>query len=392
LVFGWQQGYSSILVSAGSIANFPPDMLNKSNISFWSGLLISLTILTAIAYWAQSLLKPIVFAIILSLLLRPACSFLEKRKIPAVAAILITFFSLFILLVGILTLFSTQLISLFQELEDFQKNLFLILSKLQDFIYRSLPLSETEIQHLITDSRDQLISLSGSLLAPTIGASGNFLASAGLTIVYAFFFLLYRRSILAFILISRPLDQQEPTLMFLSKVNKVIIRYFTGLIMVIGIMGTLNSLGLWLIGVDHALLFGFFAAGLTIIPYLGTYIGGALPVLFIILTKGEILPAVYVTAWFILVQFLESNWITPRIIGNQVSVNALFAFMALILGGLLWGIAGMILFIPMTAVLKILFDHSTSLKSLGILLGSEFSTRTHDEPEQLSERLRRFFE
>lgn len=384
--------YSFILDTAGGTVNYRTEMLSKNNITFWSGLLISLTILTGLFYWAQSLLKPIVFAIIFALLLRPVCSFLEKRKIPPVASILLTFFALFLLFGGILTLFSAQLLQLFRELEDFQENILITVSRLQDFIYTRLPLSESEIERLINESRTQLFALSGALLAPTLGASGNFLASAGLTLVYVFFFLLYRKSILAFILISRPIEQQEPTLLFLQKVNKVIIRYFSGLIMVIGIMGTLNSLGLWIIGVDHALLFGFFAAGLTIIPYLGTYIGGALPVLFILLTREEIMPAVYVGAWFMLVQFLESNWIAPRIIGNQVSVNALFAFMALIIGGLLWGIAGMILFIPMTAVLKILFDHSKSLKSLGILLGNEFSSRTHHEPEVLSERLRRFFE
>lgn len=364
----------------------------RTDIAFWAHLLITLSIVTAVLYWGQSLFKPIAFAIIIALLLRPVCSRLERKKIPPIIAIFITLISLLIVTAGILTLFSTQLVTLFKDLEDFQKNILLIISKLQDIIYQNLPMSSQDLDALMFESRSQLLSLSGSLLAPTIGASGNLLASVGLTLMYVFFFLLYRKSIQAFILMVQPIEKQEQTRAFLTKVNHVIIRYFVGLILVIGIMGTLNSLGLWMIGVEHAILFGFFAAALTIIPYLGTYIGGALPVLFVLLTRGEILPALYVTAWFIVVQILESNWITPRIVGNQVSVNALFAFMALLIGGLLWGIAGMILFIPFTAVLKILFDHSDSLKSLGLLLGSEFSTRSTDEPNRWSVGHRRFFD
>lgn len=345
----------------------------RTDIAYWAHLLITLSILTAVMFWAQTLLKPIAFAIIIALLFRPLCSKLERKGLPSIVAILLIIFLFLGVITTILSLFSAQLFYLFQDVQDFEQNIRQIINRLQEIIYQNLPLSQQEIDSFILESRNQILSGSGSLLAPTLGASGNLLASAGLTLVYVFFFLLYRKSILAFILMTQGESKRNQTQIFLSKVNKVIIRYFMGLLIVIAIMGTLNSLGLWIIGVEHAILFGFFAAALTIIPYIGTYIGGALPVLYVILNKGEILPAVYVSAWFIVVQMLESNWITPRIMGNQVSVNALFAFMALILGGLIWGIAGMILFIPFTAVLKILFDHSESFKSLGVLLGSEFS-------------------
>jgi predicted PurR-regulated permease PerM len=352
----------------------------RTDIAYWAHLLITLSILTALLFWAQTLLKPIAFAIIIALLFRPLCSKLERIGLPSTIAILIILISSVALIAAILSLFSAQLYFLFQDLQDFEQNILQIINRLQEIIYRNLPISQKEIDVFIFESRNQILSESSSLLGPTLGASGNFLASAGLTLVYVFFFLLYRKSIFAFILMTQIENKRDDTRDFLTKVNKVIIRYFMGLLIVIAIMGTLNSIGLWIIGVEHAILFGFFAAALTIIPYIGTYIGGALPVLYVILNKGEMLPAVYVTAWFIVVQLLESNWITPRIIGNQVSVNALFAFMALILGGLIWGIAGMILFIPFTAVLKILFDHSESFKSLGVLLGSEFS-QSGSEPK-----------
>lgn len=367
-------------------------MLNKIKIQDISHALIILSILTAVLHFGQALLKPIAFAVILSILLRPVCVRFERLKIPSVFAILLTFLIVFIIIGGIFTLFSTQLFYLFQDLKVFGQNITLLIENLQEIIYRKLPVSESDMNDLIVQGKAEILSLSGALLAPTLGASGSFLASAGLTLVYTFFFLLYRKSIQAFLLMLAPAEGQENARSFLMRVNQVLIRYFMGLLSVIGIMGILNSVGLWMIGVEHALLFGFFAAFLTIIPYLGTWVGGVLPVLYVLMNTGDIPDAIYVAIWFIIVQALESNIITPRIIGNQVSVNALFAFMALIAGGLLWGIAGMILFIPFTAVIKIICDHTTSLRGLGLLLGSEFSSRTTHTPENFSENTRRFFD
>jgi predicted PurR-regulated permease PerM len=76
-----------------------------------------------------------------------------------------------------------------------------------------------------------------------------------------------------------------------------------------------------------------------------------------------------VAAVFAFVQFLEGNFITPNIVGSKVGVNPLAAIVALILGGMIWGVAGMILSIPFTAILKVIFDHVPGLEPIGFLLG-----------------------
>ena len=143
--------------------------------------------------------------------------------------------------------------------------------------------------------------------------------------------------------------------------------------LVIGIVATLNSVGLLLLGVDYAVFFGTLAAFLLLIPYIGIMIGSLLPIVYALVTKDSPVYAVGVAGIFLFVQFLEGNFITPHIVGSKVSVNPLAAIIALILGGQLWGVAGLVLALPLTAILKVVFDNIESMKPYGYLIG---------EPEQ----------
>jgi predicted PurR-regulated permease PerM len=122
-------------------------------------------------------------------------------------------------------------------------------------------------------------------------------------------------------------------------------------------------------GVPYAFFFGAFASVLTIIPYIGILIGALLPALFILVQTGSLVNAVIVIGIFTFVQFLEANFITPNITGSKVSLNPFAAILALILGGEIWGASGMILAIPVVAILKVVFDAYEPLRPIGFLLG-----------------------
>ena len=128
------------------------------------------------------------------------------------------------------------------------------------------------------------------------------------------------------------------------------------------------GIGLLALGIDHAIFFGILSGVLTIIPYVGIIIGALFPVLMALITKDSIWYAIGVVIVFFTVQFFEGNFITPRITGSKVSINALAAIIALLIGGKILGIAGMILAVPAIGVLKILLSHSEHLKPFVILL------------------------
>jgi predicted PurR-regulated permease PerM len=106
-----------------------------------------------------------------------------------------------------------------------------------------------------------------------------------------------------------------------------------------------------------------------LIPYIGIIIGSLLPALIALATKDSYWYAVGVIGIFGFIQFLEGNFITPKITGSKVSLNAFVSILSIILFSMLWGIPGMILALPVTASLKVLFDNSDNMKPIGFLLG-----------------------
>ena len=160
----------------------------------------------------------------------------------------------------------------------------------------------------------------------------------------------------------------DQALTWKQDIERVIQGYISGLTLVIIIIATLNTIGLLALGIDHAIFFGILSGMLTIIPYIGIFLGAVFPVLMALITKDSIWYTFGVIIVFAVVQFLEGNFITPRITGSKVSINALAAIVALLIGGKILGIAGMILAVPGIGVLKIALAHTNHLKDFVILL------------------------
>ncbi len=108
---------------------------------------------------------------------------------------------------------------------------------------------------------------------------------------------------------------------------------------------------------------------LNILPFVGVFIGSALPVIYVFMTKDSIWYPLGVMGMFTFIQSLENAIFTPNIVGSRVSLNPFAAILALIIGGHLWGPVGMILFIPFTAILKVICDEIAPLRPMGMLLG-----------------------
>ncbi len=123
-----------------------------------------------------------------------------------------------------------------------------------------------------------------------------------------------------------------------------------------------------MLGIKHAIFFGILSGLLTIIPYIGIFIGAALPMVMALLTKDSLWYPAGVVIIFSFVQFLEGNFITPRITGSKVSINALAAIIALLIGGKILGLAGMIFAVPALGIIRIMLSYSTHLKSFVILI------------------------
>ncbi|MFN3639278.1 MAG: AI-2E family transporter [Flavobacterium sp.] len=323
-----------------------------------------------ILYILKPIVVPIIIAIILSVSVFPFVKFLERkwhfnRVISAIFAVLLLSFMIF----GVITFIGFQLSDILEKGD-------LYVAKLNE-VYNT---SATNFEVYLGIEKNEL-SLKKINIANTIKnnfsniidfltLSGSFFADIVLVPLYLFFFLIYRKFFKSFIFKALSTEGDTfKTKEILSKLYDVQQNYILGLIMVMGVVGILNSVGLLILGIDNAIFFGFLAALLLLIPYIGIFIGSLLPAIVALATKDSLWYPFGVIAIFGFIQFLEGNFITPKITGSKVSINPFIAILSIIIFSMLWGIAGMIVALPVMASLKVVFDTIPELKAYGFLIG-----------------------
>ena len=323
-------------------------------------------------YIGKAVIVPIVFGVVFSFLLYPLCRLFERWKFHRILAILSSMLSVALVISGILWLFSSQFLNLFADLENFKTKIYETLEAALDLLAQ-VPFLKENAESILKEGGSGLLKEASSMLGNTLASSTAFLAYAGMVAVYVFLFLLYRSAFKEFILSWFNGERKEEIRKMLYQFQQVTQSYFGGLLIAIMILGTINTLGLFLIGIDHAFLFGFFAAFLTVIPYIGTTLGGTLPFLYALLNYDELWRPIAVVVMYQIVQTIEGNYITPKIVGDKVSINPLIAIVALIVGGFYWGIAGMVLSLPLTALTRIFLNNFESTKRFAYLLSNRFN-------------------
>jgi predicted PurR-regulated permease PerM len=263
---------------------------------------------------------------------------------------------------------SSQIMSLSRDMPNITEQFERLVGRLQDFLYFNFDIEPQNRQDLIRNSLGRLSETGTALMGSTIAITTDALTVLGLIPIYIFCMLYYRDHFRHFIFRFVHKDKRSSAMGTVDAIQRVIGSYLSGLMIVILIVAILNSVGLMIVGVSYPIFFGVFASILTIIPYIGILIGALLPALFVLAVTGSIVKPPIVIGIFTFVQFLEGNFITPYITGSKVSINPFAAILALIVGGHIWGAAGMVLAIPAIAVAKVLFDSYEPLEPFGFLL------------------------
>ena len=323
--------------------------------------LVVLTLVITGLILIDDIIIPIAFAALFSVVLLPAARMLEPRT-GRILSILIVLLATFLVMMLITWFVINQLTDLVENLPNLQQKFYSVVEGTSQTIKQKFKISTEDQTKMLADGLSNLSSYLGGLLVSTTYLVYFFIQVP----IYIFLFLFYRDKFQEFFLTLTP----DSELKWEKEVEGVVRGYISGLTIVVIIAGILNGIGLLILGIDNAIFFGFLSGTLTMIPYVGITIGASLPTIMALLTKDSIWYAVGVVAVHTFVQFLEGNFITPRITGSRISVNAMAAILALLLGGKILGIPGMILAVPAIGILKILLSYSTSLRPLVILLGN----------------------
>lgn len=331
--------------------------------------LATLTLIVFILWTLQSIVIPLLFSIILAVLVYPLANWMEKFKI---SRILSTTLSLIIAVIFIL-LISYIIVIQAIEIADDASNITNKLSKLYHeiliWISSTLNISQTELLDSIIYELKEAISTIGSYTVMFFQSFSEILSISVLIPIFSFFFLFYREAFKVFFVKAFSLAPKEKVEETVSKMYDALQNYMIGQLTVMFIIAILNTIGLYFLGIKFAWFFGILASLLMILPYIGITIGSIFPAIFALATLDSPYYALGVVTWFLFVQFLEGNFITPYIVGSKIALNPLASMLAIILGGMLFGFAGFILALPIAALLKVLFDASPRTEAFGFILG-----------------------
>ena len=333
-----------------------------------SQILLGISVFFFILWVGQDIIIPLVFAGMIAILLNPVVTRLCRWKIPRVAGIILSIVLAMILIIALMYFFLSQA-SLFSEsFPDIKQKGLQAFKDAEIWVAHTFNIPRGKVDAWVTKTQKDGLSNGGGAVIETLGTIGSMMVTLFIMPVYCFMILYYKPLLLEFISKLFPKEHHATVVDVLTQTKSLIQNYLVGLVVEALLVATLNSVALVIIGIKYAILIGVIGALLNVIPYIGGVIAVALPMLLALATK-EPVSALYVLIAYIIVQFIDNNFFVPKIVASKVKINALISIIVVLVGNAMWGVPGMFLSIPLTAVVKVIFDRIPPLEPFGFLLG-----------------------
>jgi predicted PurR-regulated permease PerM len=335
--------------------------------------LLGLFLIIAGLLYAKSFLMPLCIGGIIATLFLPFCHWMERKNLPKGLAVFICVLVLLLGITALGALLGWKIVELLNDIALIKKESIAVLNNVQDYIFRYSGISAARQFQFLRNEQPSLTDI----MQAVAGSFSYVLTNFIFVLAYVFFLLYYRAHIKRFILKLAAPSGRDEVENILSRATLVSQQYLVGLSKMIVCLWVMYGIGFSILGVENALYFAVLCGLLEIIPFIGNITGTALTVLVTAL-HGASLPVLGgIIVVYGIVQFIQGWALEPLILGAQVKINPLFTVIALLLGDLLWGIPGVILAIPLTAIFKIVCDSIEPLKPYGFLIGAiETETET----------------
>lgn len=359
--------------------------------STWIGTLASVAVVVAALYLAKGVLLPVIMAVLFTFMLTPACDYLERRRLGRAPAVLITVILTFAALGIIVWTAVSQMSDLAPKLAEYQGNIEAKFKSLNKFASSTIgrvtqttkklgkTLEEPDAETQVLEVREhpynvRIISTPPSPLELFGGMFGTVLealASAGIVILLVLFFLFRREDLRDRFIRLVGQGQVTGTTQALSDATKRVARYLFTQFLINIVFGLAVTMGLYLIGIPNALLWGILTAVLKFIPYVGVWIAAMLPVLLSMAISPGWFQPILAFSVFALLEFIVGNFLEPWLFGKHTGVSPVAILVAAVFWSWLWGGVGLLLATPLTVCLLVLGKHVPQLQFLYILLGDE---------------------
>ncbi|MFD0618041.1 AI-2E family transporter [Paenibacillus sp. GCM10027629] len=313
-------------------------------------------IIVGIYDFVKAVLAPFLVAMIIAYVLNPIVNLLKERKVPRTMAVLLIYAvfltSLTVILMNVIPMFMKQL----QELSEHMPELNMKAQSLvQDLNHSLLPPSiRSGIFHWIGQLETKLAHTISSLMN-NIGETINLLMVAFIVPFLIFYILkdfeVFERAVILYV----PRSHRKQIVKLMKDIDSALGNYIRGQFLVCLIIGVLAYIGYWLIGMPYPLLLASVVAIFNIIPYLGPFFGAAPAILMAFMVSWKMV--LFVVIINTICQILEGNVISPQVVGRTLHMHPLLIIFALLVGGEIAGVLGLILAVPFFAVMKVILQH-----------------------------------
>lgn len=340
-----------------------------------TAILLGLILFVYILLTLSDVFIPFAFALILAILLNPLVNKFRKIGLNHILSITVSMLIALLIFGGILYFLSSQIIHFGENFPLLKQKFESMLSVTQNWVQHTFGMPIAKQKQLVNEALDN----SKALLGKTVGTALGTLLIVFILPVYIFMLLFYKKLILNFLYEVFAEENSKKVADVLNQTKTAIQSYMVGLLLEALIVAVLNSVALLILGVEYAILLGVIGAILNMLPYIGGIIAIALPVIIATVTHDGYSTQLGILAAYAIIQFIDNNFLVPKIVSSKVQINALISILVVLLGNALWGVPGMFLSIPLVAILKIIFDRVDGLKPWGKMLGDEVPTKHKGE-------------
>lgn len=334
-------------------------------------VLISIICLFYIAIIGQTVLAPLLFALLFSLLLLPFANFLEQKfKFPRTLSSIAVLIVLITCILAVVALLLSQLTDLADDFPAFKQQVLRATNNIQDWVSDTFKINNSEQADYINNAASDALSQGSSLVGHTILSISSVMLSLVFIFLYTFCILVYRKLLMRF---AVSLFREEHAIIVydvVAQIRYIVKKYIAGLFIQMLVVTFLSCIAFEIIGIKYAILLGLITGIFNIIPYIGIFTSLLLTVLITFATMGST-EVLFVLLAVTLIHLVDGNYIMPKVVGSKVRINTFAALIGLVIGELVWGIKGMFLSIPILAICKIIFDRVEGLRPWGLVLGEE---------------------
>ena len=331
----------------------------NKNWIFWIALLV---IFASLVYILRSVLLPFVVGIIIGYLLDPLATRLEKLKINRTLAtclvLLLVAVILIPALVALVHMIDEQL-ALFisavpKYMESLSQKMEPVINNLQD---RFPNLNREKFREYLRGNMSNTLKVVGSLLRRVISGSYalfSILSLVLITPIVTFYMLRDWNAFTKKVDSLLPKAYKKEIRTQAKEIDKIISSFIRGQLSVCVLLGTFYGVGLSFVGLDLGLLVGFIAGIISFIPYVGSIVGFITAMAIAFAQFTDWVPIAQVVGVFAVGQFIEGNFLTPKLVGDSIGLHPVWVMFALLAGGVLLGFLGLMIAVPMAAVIGVL--------------------------------------